>query len=183
MKHSAQISDEPDVVALLNELLDDLPTLIAGASRAQKRRLLMALEELLPGQESMLNSWLTVLLKTQDIPNSLDKASEHKRRRLLMLLQDLQPGDQRRHTRKPCSIAVTLDGLLIDTISNISGGGVFIETSAAFEPGKHVRLEFRFPNEEKPVKVPGQIAWRSSEGLGVKFTAVSNDVQKMIESL
>ncbi len=183
MKHSAQISDEPDVVALLNELLNDLPTLIAGASRAQKRRLLIALEELLPGKESMLNSWLTVLLKTNDIPSSIDKASEHKRRRLLMLLEDLQPSDQRIHARKPCSIAVTLDGLLIDTISNISGGGVFIETSAAFEPGKHVRLEFKFPDEKEPVRVPGQIAWRSPEGIGVKFTAVSKDVQKIIESL
>jgi len=182
MTDSAKRSDEAKVTARLKELLEGISTFIDDATRDQKRTLLMSLEELRPTTDAKLSAWLKDFLEENDVSKDIEEATEDQKRRLLMLLEDLRASDRRRHPRIPCSIAVTLDGLFTDFIRNISVGGVFIETSEAFQPGKALELEFSLPNQDKRFKVIGNIAWRSPEGIGVRFTAVSEDLRKRIES-
>ncbi len=182
MTDTGQKSDDEKLTAKLKELLKGVSSLIDDASRDQKRRLLLSLEDLQPKAESKLTHWLRDLLEEKAVFRHIEEATEDQKRTLLILLEDLRASDRRRHPRIACSIAVTLDGLFTEVIRNISVGGVFIETSEAFQPGKPLELEFSLPNQEKRFKATGSIAWRSSEGIGVKFTAVSKDLRKMIES-
>jgi uncharacterized protein (TIGR02266 family) len=183
MTDSTRHSDEAEVTARLKELLKGLSRYIDDASRDQKRMLLMSLEELRPSADSKLSAWLKDYLEENDFSKDIEEATADQKRRVLMLLEDLRASDRRRHVRKPCSIAVTLDGVFTDFIRNISTGGVFIETSEAFQPGKHLALKFSLPDQKEPVEITGQIAWRSPEGVGVRFTAVTKDLREMIESL
>ena len=133
--------------------------------------------------DSSLTAQLKDLLK--DISPFIDNASEDQKRRLLNLLEESLPVDRRKYPRKPCSIAVTCEiyRVFTDFIRNISAGGVFIETSAPCLPGEHLTMMFSLPNQGEPVKTMGKIMWRAPEGVGVKFTTPSDDLQTMIESL
>jgi hypothetical protein len=182
MTDSNRQSDEAKVTARLKELLKGISTFIDDASREQKRTLLMALEELQPSARSKLSAWLKDFLEEDDFSQEIEEATADQKRRLLVLLEDLRASDRRRHPRIPCSIAVALDGFFTDVIRNISVGGVFIETSEAFQPGKALELEFSLPNQEQRFKVIGKIAWRSPEGIGVSFTAVSEELRRILES-
>ena len=181
MKDSQAHRDDLKLTARLKELIRDVPKYIDDASMDQKRRLLMLLEELRARDESKLSARLKELLK--DVSKSVGDVPENQKRRLLMLLEDLQASDRRKHARKPCNIEVTLDGAFTDVVSNISAGGVFIETSVAFQPGKFVTLTFSSPNGEEPVKSMGHIVWNAPHGIGVRFTSMTKRLQEMIEDL
>ncbi len=183
MKYAAQRSDEPDVGALLNEFLGNVLTFIGNTSRGQKRRLLIALEQFLPDDASMLDFWLKDLVHSKHISKCIDEACEHDQRRLLMLLEDFRTSDRRRHHRKTCSIEVTADDFYKEVVRNISAGGVFIQTSARFSVGRQVSLIFPFPTPEKPIRMTGEIVWKSPVGVGVRFKTASRRLKKAIESL
>ena len=94
--------------------------------------------------------------------------------------------DRRKHPRKSCFIPATWatsDAVLTDFIWNISAGGVFLDTSEPCSPGEHISMTFLLPNQEEPVKTTGEIVWKASVGVGVKFTSVSKDLEEMIEAL
>jgi uncharacterized protein (TIGR02266 family) len=132
-----------------------------------------------------LNGRLKELLK--DIDHFVHHASEGQKEELLSLLEDLRQGDRRRHTRKPCSTAVTyatLDRVFKGFLTNISTGGVFVETGEPLVPGQEITLTFSFPNQERPMKLTGQIVWSVEDrGMGVKFTTASYDLQVTVKSL
>ena len=123
----------------------------------------------------------------RDVSTYINCASEDEKRRLLTSLKDLLQGHRRKHPRKPCSIRVTYftqDWSFIDSITNISDGGVFIETSETFSVGQQMKLMFWRPDREEPVKAEGQVAWNPPKGVGVEFpTLPSKDLEKMIETL
>jgi len=176
--------DEARVTARLKELIRGISGFVDSASTEQKRRLLLCfLEDLQPNHESKLTAWLKDLLQENDIARYLDGATAAEKQRLLTSLEDLEAIDRRGYPRKRCSIAVTVDGISRDLIKNVSAGGVFIETSMAFEPGNYVTLEFSLPNQEEPTKVTGKIVRKSASGIGVRFTVVSQRMKEMIESL
>lgn len=62
-------------------------------------------------------------------------------------------------------------------ISNINSNGIFIETSEHFEPGEQITLTFELPGSNEPIKVNGEIARTSSEGIGVHFDI---DIEELI---
>ena len=127
---------------------------------------------------------LTDLLK--EISAYLDNASEEERQRILISLEEMWERGRRQHPRKPCSIPVTCaaeDRVIKDFIKNISAGGAFIETSVAFSPGEHITLMFSSTEQEEPIKISGRIVWRVPEGIGVKFTTASRDLEAVILSL
>ena len=94
--------------------------------------------------------------------------------------------DRRRHPRKSCFIPATWatsDAVLTDFIWNISAGGVFLDTTEPCLPGEQISMTFLLPNQKKPVKTTGEIVWKASVGVGIKFTSVSEDLEEMIEAL
>lgn len=96
---------------------------------------------------------------------------------LLDALEKKTPGDDNRdrrgQSRKPCLIPIdykvsgrTFKGYILD----MSAFGVFIETSDNFFGGQEIIMSFSVPNYQKPLKLAGEIVWSSQQGIGVKFT-------------
>ena len=131
-----------------------------------------------------VTGWLKDLLK--DISPFIDNASEEQKQRLLSVLEDLRKTDRRKHPRKPCSISITCtvqDRDFTDIVTNISPGGVFIQTSEALSVGQQVTLAFSSPDQEEPINATGKIVWDSPNGIGVKFTSASNNLKEVIKGL
>ena len=120
-----------------------------------------------------------------DIALFIDRASEEDRRRLLSTLEKSARSDRRKHLRKPCSFEVTLATwrVFTESIRDISVGGVFVETSEAFSVGQHVKLMFSPPGGGEPVEINGQVVRILKDGIGVKFTSASKDVEKALAGL
>ena len=79
-----------------------------------------------------------------------------------------------------------------DLTSNISVGGMFIQTDAPFSLGTHIRLKFRLPDIADPILAVGTVCWVNQPGagsdqlhvgMGVHFEALSDPdaVQEMLE--
>ncbi|MDY6837128.1 MAG: PilZ domain-containing protein [Thermodesulfobacteriota bacterium] len=147
-------------------------------------------------QESRTSSVKSKLEKlAQGISMIIEDGSEEERQRLFILLQSrrvltfLETWERRERRRDPrhsCSISVTCateDHVFEDSFGNISTGGAFVETSEALSPGEDMTLTFSSPDLETPIKIKGKVVWRTSQGIGVKFTTASKDLQAMILSL
>jgi Tfp pilus assembly protein PilZ len=52
---------------------------------------------------------------------------------------------------------------------DISGGGIFIQTSEVFHLGQVVTLDIPFSNGDQSIQVPAEIVRVDSEGIGLKF--------------
>jgi len=81
--------------------------------------------------------------------------------------------DRRGQPRKNCLAPVdykvqgrSFEGFILD----ISSFGVFIETTDYFFGGQEISMAFSVPNYQKPLKLAGEIVWSSEQGIGVKFT-------------
>jgi uncharacterized protein (TIGR02266 family) len=101
---------------------------------------------------------------------------------------------KRRSRRKPFVIRVdygTVDELFSDFSTNISEGGIFIETTKHHLPGSPVRLEFSLPGATQPVRVSGRVIWvrKAGEaadgppGLGVQFEDLSRETKEQINRI
>jgi type IV pilus assembly protein PilZ len=83
--------------------------------------------------------------------------------------------DQRRSARAPLEIRVdysTVDALFCDFTSNINEGGLFIETSDPCPVDTVVKLQFRLPGIENPVRTRGRVVWVGQDepsGMGIEF--------------
>jgi len=88
-------------------------------------------------------------------------------------------------SRKPCLIQVlgnvqnqTFKSYIID----ISTVGVFIETNESFAVGQKIALAFTLPGQNTMIKLPGKIAWKGLQGIGVKFTKLTAGQEKRIRT-
>ena len=102
------------------------------------------------------------------------------------VLEDWQQSDRRKYARKPCSMPIDYamgNRVFKDVARDISAGGVFIRTPAALSIGEEISLPFSVPTQKEPVTITGEIVRSVEDGIGVKFTAESNDLEAMIESL
>jgi len=86
--------------------------------------------------------------------------------------------DQRVYARCPMMLKVeysSTDAFLSDYTENISGGGVFIATSAEFDQDQIIDFTISFPGLLEPIEVRGEVKWRRPEGgeepagIGVQF--------------
>lgn len=91
----------------------------------------------------------------------------------------------RENPRKPCSIKVqchvqsrSFNSYIID----ISTVGVFIETNKNFSVGQKMALKFNIPRHQQPMRLNGVIAWNGLQGIGVKFSRLSNSQEKIIKA-
>jgi len=92
--------------------------------------------------------------------------------------QDGNGADKRVFARSPMMLKVeyaSTDEFLADYTENISGGGVFITTSADFSQGQIIDFTISFPGLLEPIAVRGEIKWCRPEGgdepagIGVQF--------------
>jgi uncharacterized protein (TIGR02266 family) len=100
---------------------------------------------------------------------------------------------KRRYLRLKTQIQVdyTLDDeveLLYST--NISEGGLFLETVNPFPPGTKLLLRFNLPDSDKIIEVVGEVVYKVEEifdieewdlpGMGIRFMAVNPEDAKLI---
>ena len=119
------------------------------------------------------------LNKTSEISSVTDRLismvmelSEEQQETLLEELELKLSKERRRHTRKPFITVVDFASqgrAYREFIKDISGSGVYIQTSRPFSVGQDVVLTFPFPDSQKHVKITGRIARVADTGIGVQF--------------
>jgi uncharacterized protein (TIGR02266 family) len=89
----------------------------------------------------------------------------------------------RKHTRKEFTAEVdfsTEDQAYKELIKDISPGGLFIETRAPLAVGQEITLLLSFPDQERPMKILGEVVRATEEGIGVKFKHPSPVVEEVL---
>jgi len=134
--------------------------------------------------DAVFDSHLKEML--DDVSSYIETLSKEQKGKALAELEELLDKDRREHARVPCSIPVscaTEAGAFKDLIRDISAGGAFIRTAEAFSPGEEITLALSFSNLKAPLKITGQIVWRTSQGIGVKFASPLSEDLREIEAL
>ena len=129
-----------------------------------------------PGKSSIIPGLISLLAK-------IPQGEQHS---LLNELEERFSKLKREHTRKPIRSNVeclTNNRFHKGIITNISAGGVFIETLMPFRSGEEIVLKFMFPqNPQKLIQITGQIVRISPFGVGVRFKRLSRDQELLIAS-
>ncbi|MBW2002233.1 MAG: PilZ domain-containing protein, partial [Deltaproteobacteria bacterium] len=105
---------------------------------------------------------------------------------LLKELRERLSKGRRKHEREPFFMVAdysTEDRVYRDHIQNVSAGGVFIETHMPFTSGQEVSLAFPLPNYEKYIKIIGEVARVTPQGIGVVFKLVNQEQETMVKAL
>lgn len=106
------------------------------------------------------------------IANLVRNLSEEKKQQLLDVLIEWQQNEQRDDERMSCLISVdyaTNKRAYKDFIQDLSKGGVFIETRAAFAIGEVLSMTFNMPNTQFHFKVTGKIVRVDPVGIGIRL--------------
>jgi len=93
---------------------------------------------------------------------------------------------RRKHEREPFFMVADYsaeDRVYRDYIQNVSAGGVFIETHMPFTSGQEVSLAFPLPNYKKYIKIIGEVARVTPQGIGVVLKMVNQEQETMVKSL
>jgi len=104
--------------------------------------------------------------------------------------------DLRGNTRVPLDLEIDysdLETFCQDYIRNISRGGLFIETKNPLELNTELKLKFRLPGCDAPIKATGVVVWTvepedatansAAPGMGVRFGDLSEHDMSMIDSM
>lgn len=80
----------------------------------------------------------------------------------------------------------TLDDFLEDYCSNLSLGGMFIETTQPMPINTRFRLRFRIPGRQRTVDTRAIVRWVNDEGslnqgMGVAFDELAPDDKRAVE--
>ena len=105
-------------------------------------------------------------------------------------------GDNRAAVRVPAKIVIsyrTLDDFFVDYATNISLGGIRVETVAPLPVGTEVTLNFVLPHAGYPLKTKGEVRWvvepstddtdKAFGAMGIRFEELSERDLKYVESL
>ena len=109
-----------------------------------------------------------------------------KRQALLNVLKERKYVGRRKHARKSCFVAVDYavgDRAFKDFITNISLGGLFVETHKGFPVKQEIVMSFSSAKFERPVKAIGQIVRSVPQGIGVAFETANQNLEPMMKSL
>lgn len=105
--------------------------------------------------------------------------------------------EKRKYPRAPVKVEIICDelkdedrrgiGVLCFYSSDISIGGIFLETTVPFSVGATLHLKFTLPNVKRDVKTVGKVI-RTKEGdanllvgIGIEFQHLSYEDKKVIE--
>ena len=92
--------------------------------------------------------------------------------------------EARQNERSGCSIEVSYtadDHFCSERIRNISGGGIYIETSKIIAPGKKLSLTFSIPNTRHNFKLNGVVVRSTQGGIGVKFEDITQHQRELLD--
>ena len=109
----------------------------------------------------------------------INNMSDGEQRNLLKELEERQSRDKRRYERKPYSVSadyVAQDHSSKGLTKDISIDGVLLETSeigGSFSIGEDIILTIPYPNQEKYVKVRGEVVRIEPQRIGVEFERYS----------
>jgi len=98
---------------------------------------------------------------------------------LIAELEERQSRDMRRYERQSHSMSVDYvaqDHSSKGLIKDISIGGVLLETSeigGSFSIGEDIILTIQYPNQEKYVKIRGEVVRIEPQRIGVQFKKIS----------
>jgi len=110
--------------------------------------------------------------------------------------QDEYHHEQRKHVRFPIKLKVTSstpEAFIDRYTSNVSLGGLFLDTNAVLPPGKRFDLKMFLFDMAGPMQVPCEVAWSRNEekltpvgrlprGMGVKFLNLpAENIQRLID--
>ena len=100
--------------------------------------------------------------------------------------------NKRKHPRIPKKLkseVATPDSMTYSTARNVSDGGMFVSTPEPSSPGTELNLSLTLPDGEIIV-LKGMVKWTKEEsedgspaGMGVQFTALNPEAEKMLKSL
>ncbi len=82
----------------------------------------------------------------------------------------------RKHPRVPCNFCFDLavDGRAINCFAtDISAGGVFVESCESFVVGQAVSICFSFDDESLPLKLNGRVVRLENGGAGIKYESLT----------
>jgi uncharacterized protein (TIGR02266 family) len=104
---------------------------------------------------------------------------------LLSKLQERVGIYSRKHSRKDFVTQVdfsTEDQAYKELVKDISPGGLFIETRAPLSVGQEITLLLSFPDQERPMKILGEVVRATDDGIGVRFKHPSPVVEEVISN-
>ena len=100
-------------------------------------------------------------------------------------------GDPRYHVHIKVDYK-TKDMFLSNYVTNISKGGVFIETKEPFPVSSEIDLVLELPEAQSTIHMQGRVAWTYDikkggplvilQGMGIKFTDIKPDEIKVLET-
>jgi len=108
---------------------------------------------------------------------------EEQQLALLRHAEELLVKEKRINIRKACEIPLNYaanNRVYSNHIKNISRSGVFIETQRPFIVGEEIIMSFKLEGFERPLKIKGEIAHATREGVGVEFKDLSTYIEEMI---
>lgn len=100
--------------------------------------------------------------------------------------------EKRVHRRKALNTEVVFedefgDGLFYVESSDVSMGGLFLDSDIPLKTGTMMFLSFTIPGHKRPVRVTGQVVRRGvadvdgSSGMGIRFVGLSEMARKRLE--
>ena len=98
-----------------------------------------------------------------------------------------ESSERRRYERSPVDIEVISrsTGKPLGQATNMSLGGLFIETGEGFEPGQKLLLEFNLPEVSMPAKAYCEVQWltrgEAPAGIGVSILTINNESREKLE--
>ncbi len=109
---------------------------------------------------------------------------------LAVARQELQPEALRSAARIEVALPVRLSWAnkeSRETLIDLSVGGAFVRTHEAIPAGMQVGLAVRVPGALLATRLSGRVAWTrhigAAPGIGIRFDAVSPDMQKIVQRL
>ena len=109
----------------------------------------------------------------------INDMTDEEQQDLIKELEDRQSRDMRRYERKSQSMPVeyvSQDHSSQGVIKDISVGGVLLETNeigGSFSIGEDIILSIQYPNQEKYIKIRGEVVRIEPQRIGVKFKKIS----------
>jgi len=109
----------------------------------------------------------------------INDMTDEEQQDLIKELEDRQSRDMRRYERKSQSMSVeyvSQDHSSQGVIKDISVGGVLLETNeigGSFSLGEDIILSIQYPNQEKYIKIRGEVVRIEPQRIGVKFKKIS----------
>jgi Tfp pilus assembly protein PilZ len=108
---------------------------------------------------------------------------EEQQLAVLRYAEEFLVKEKRTNIRKSCDIPLnyaTNNRVFTNTIKNISRSGLFIETQRPLIVGDEIVMSFKLEGFDRPLKIKGEIAHATREGVGVEFKGLSPYVKEMI---